>query len=208
MKKILPIIFPLLLICAIGFGIYWLLSNAWGQLKTIDEKLAIALLTAATTVIVSTITVVMGRYLERKKEIEASFREKKIEIYDEFLKEFFNIMESPEKAEQSNDMVSFLREWQRKMILWGGQDVLKAYIGWMAKLKSGKPDVQSMWMTEDFFRSIRKDLGHSSSKLPKRSFIHLILRNADLFIRMSKENPNLTFDELAIAEKELENLSK
>ena len=204
MKKALPIILGLILICAIIFFIYWLLSSLWNQLKTVDEKLAIALVTAATTIFVSTVTVVLGRYYERKRDLQASFREKKIQIYDDFLKEFFKMTSSPEENQKSDDMVAFMREWQRKMILWGGQDVLKTYIDWMSKLKSGEPDARAMWMTEDFFRSIRKDLGHSSSKLPKGTFIHLILKNANLFIKMSEENPNLTFAELTVAEKLLE----
>jgi len=59
------------------------------------------------------------------------------------------------------------------MILWGGQDVLKSYIDLIRKLKSGEPDAQAMWMTEDFFREMRKDLGLSSRKLSKGTFVHL-----------------------------------
>jgi len=206
MKKTLHVLLALLFLGVVTFSIYWLLSAVWDQLKNVDEKLAIGLVTAATTILVSTLTVVMGRYFERKKDIEASFREKKITIYDDFLREFFNLMESKNNKKQDK-MVDFLREWQRKMILWGGQDVLKTYIDWMSKLKSGEPDAKAMWMTEDFFRAIRRDLGHSSSKLPKGAFIHLILRNADLFIAKSKDNPNLTFLELADAEKEFEKVN-
>lgn len=212
-KKILPFIIALLLIGAIGFSIYWLLSSMWNQFKSFDEKLAIALLTAATTILVSTITVMLGRYYERKKEIEASFREKKIKVYDDFLKEFFNLFHTIQDKDdhdtettdqQTDNMVSFLREWQRKMILWGGQDVLRCYIDWMDRLKSGHQDAKTMWMTEDFFRAIRKDLGHSSWRLTKGSFLHLMLRNANLFIHASKDRPDLTLEELAIMEAEME----
>jgi len=203
-KKVLPFVVVILLIGTIVFSIYWLLSGVWSQFKSFDEKLAIAILTAATTIIISTITVMLGRYYERKKDIEASFREKKIQIYDEFLKEFFNLFETTEKNEEPNDMVAFLREWQRKMILWGGQDVLRSYIDWMDRLKAGHQDAKTMWMTEDFFRAIRKDLGHSSWKLTKGSFLHLILRNADLFIQATKERPDLTLKELATLEANME----
>ena len=200
LKKIISKLIPFLTLSIFLFLIYWVVSKVWNFLHSVDEKLAIAMVTAATTVIVSTLTVVIGRYYERKKDIEAHFREKKIEIYDDFLREFFNIMENPEGQD---DLVSFLREWQRKMILWGGQEVLKKYVEWMGKLKSGEPDAKTMWLTEDFFRAIRKDLGHSSSQLPKGTFTHLILRNADLFIKMSKENPNITLAQLAEVEKNI-----
>ena len=51
---------------------------------------------------------------------------------------------------------------------------------------------------------IRKDLGHKNSKLVKGTFIHLILQNPDLFMAMAKENPELTFEELAEAESALQ----
>jgi hypothetical protein len=99
--------------------VYYVISGIWEKFSDLDEKVAIAVLAAATTVIVATLTVVLGRYYERKKDIEAHFRVKKIEIYDEFLKEFFDLVKS--KEGEPDSMISFLGEWQRKMILWGGK---------------------------------------------------------------------------------------
>lgn len=84
----------LLNLLAFGFVIgsalvvYWVISGIWEKFSDLDEKVALAVLTAATTVIVATLTVVLGRYYERKKDIAAHFRVEKIKIYDEFLKEF------------------------------------------------------------------------------------------------------------------------
>jgi hypothetical protein len=89
----------------------------------------------------------------------------------------------------------------------GGQDVLRTYIDWIRKLKLGEADAKSMWMTEAFFRAMRKDLGTHSWKLTKGTFIHLILRHSDLFVKLSNENPNITLSELGKIEKELEKLS-
>lgn len=88
---------------------------------------------AATTVIVATLTVVLGKYYERMKDIEAHYRVKKTEIYNEFLCELFKLFHS--NGSEDYDLVPFLRDWQRKMILWGGQDVLSKYIVWMTHFK-------------------------------------------------------------------------
>jgi hypothetical protein len=109
-----------LLIVFITF-LYWLITGIWNQFKALDKQVAIGLLTAATTILVATITVVLGRYLERKKEIEAHFRTQKIEIYDDFLKEFFKLFNDAGTGREPDDMVPFLKEWQRKMIVWGGR---------------------------------------------------------------------------------------
>ncbi|APC96618.1 hypothetical protein [Francisella frigiditurris] len=106
------------------------------------------MLTAATTVIAATLTVVLGKYFERKKDIEAHYREKKTQIYDEFLCEFFKVFYDSKK---NHNLVDFLRQWQKKVILWGGQDVLLKYIDWIGHLKKGNNDARSMFLMEEFF---------------------------------------------------------
>lgn len=205
MKKAASMIIGFALLAGIGWGVYWLVTQIWGQFKNLDPKVSVAILTAATTVLVATLTVVLGKFYERKKDIEAHYRQKKTEIYDEFLCEFFKIFHSDKDDNEENpELVSFLREWQRKMILWGGQDVLSKYISWMGHLKKGIPDAKTMFMMEEFFLEIRKDLGHKNSKLVKGTFIHLILQNPELFLVMAKENPNLTLAELAEVESALQ----
>ena len=207
MKKFLSLTLGFAFLTAIAWGIYWVIAQIWGQFRLLDPKVSVAILTAATTVIVATLTVVLGKYFERKKDIEAHYREKKTEIYDEFLCEFFKIFHSnhdDEENEENPALVDFLREWQRKMILWGGQDVLSKYILWMGHLKKGEPDAKTMFMMEDFFMEIRKDLGHKNNKLNKGCFIRLILRNPDLFLTMAEKNPNLTLAELTEIENKLQ----
>ncbi len=203
MKKTVSFIFGFAFLIALVWCIYWLASQIWGQFKLLDPQVSIGILTAATTVIVATLTVVLGKYYERMKDIEAHYRVKKIEIYDEFLCEFFKLVHSDGKGEV-DDLVPFLREWQRKMILWGGQDVLSKYIVWMTHLKKGEPDARTMFLMEDFFLEIRKDLGHKNNKLTKGTFVHLILQKPELFLAMEKSNPNVTFAELAEAESALQ----
>jgi hypothetical protein len=148
----------------------------------------------------------LGRYYERKREIEAHFREKKIEIYDDFLKELFSVFHSVGEEEgevESDGLVDFLREWQRTLVLWGGRDVLKAYFAWMSHLKKQRPDAQTIFLMDEFFRALRSDIDQSSSGLEKGSFAHLILRDSDVFLESAKQNPNLTFDEFSEIEKRL-----
>jgi hypothetical protein len=209
MKKTAQIILGFALIIVIGWSIFWLLSVIVDKFKILDPKISVAILTAATTVMVATITVVLGKYYERKKDIEAHYRAKKTEIYDEFLSEFFKLFNSDEHSnnDDSSKLVTFLRDWQRKIILWGGQDVLIKYIEWMNHLKKGNPDVKTMFLMEEFFLEIRKDLGHRNNKLVKGTFINLIMQNPELFMAMAKENPNITLTELTEVEQTLQNLN-
>lgn len=206
MKKTVSTIFGLIIAIAVLFGMYWLISQIWSQFTMLDPKVSISILTTATTVLVATLTVVLGKYYERKKDIEAHYRTKKTEIYDEFLSEFFKIFHANEnpKDEENPELVDFLREWQRKIILWGGQDVLIKYITWMSHLKKGIPDAKTIFLMEDFFLEIRKDLGHKNNKLMKGTFVSLMLQNPELFMKMAEKNPNVTLTEIANAEHALQ----
>lgn len=209
MKKTAQSILGIFLLVVIAWGVYWLVSQIWNQFKILNPTVSVAILTAATTVLVATLTVVLGKYYERKKDIEAHYRTKKTEIYDEFLSEVFKLFFLNENTEgkENIDLVAFLREWQRKIILWGGQDVLVKYIQWMSHLKKETPDVKTMFLMEEFFLEIRKDLGHRNDKLVKGTFISLMLQNPVLFMAMAKENPDITLAELTEIEKALQNIN-
>lgn len=171
----------------------------WQELAGIKSELAIAVVAAAATLIGSTVTVMLGRHFERKKDIEAHFRAEKIKIYDEFLAELFKLLHSG--GEGSDNMVAFLREWQRKLVLWGGSNVLAAYFKWMNRLKSA-PDAQTMFLLDEFFRALRADVGQNSTGLQKGAFANLILRRGDFFLEQARKNPNITLDELSRLEQE------
>jgi hypothetical protein len=207
LRTVAPAIIAALIVIGGAWGSARVALWLWTKFQSLDPTLSAGILAAATTVFVSTLTVVLGRYYERKKEIEAAYRQKKLEIYDEFLREFFRIFYDPERIQQGQQggdqtVIDFLREWQRRIILWGGQNVLRAYVDWMGKLKSGRADAQVMFKTEDLFRAIRADLGQGNWKLPKGTFVRFILRNPDLFLAASQKNPQITLAELVVAHEE------
>ena len=89
------------------------------------------------------------------------------------------------------------------MILWGGSDVLSSYVKWQKQIRISAPNAQSMFLTEDFFKSIRDDLGLSNRGLKKGTFIYLMLRNTELFLELAKKNPDITLEEFAEIEKNM-----
>ncbi len=81
----------LALLLAIIGGAGWLIYQFFQYISAVPKELGAALVAAATTILVATATVMIGRYYERRKELDALYRDKKTEIYDEFLKEFFGL---------------------------------------------------------------------------------------------------------------------
>jgi hypothetical protein len=200
--------FGLALLALICVALYFGLTTAWGLLISVPKELGAALVTGATTILAAAAAIALGRYYERKKEIAAHFREQKVKIYDEFLKEFFSLWETkladPSNtggADASGHLVEFLREWHRSIILWGVPEVVGSYVAFLRKLKGGTPDAASLLRMDDFFRSIRHDLGISNYGLERGTFLHLILRDSELFFRAVGKDPSLSLQELSILEK-------
>lgn len=206
-KKILSLLFGFLLLGGLVWGAYWLVKNIAEYLGSIPKELGAPLVAAAATIIAATATVMVGRYFERKRELDALYREKKMEVYDEFLKIFFdhffsNSEHSPTQAPEN--LVTFLREFMRKLILWSGPEPIAAFLRWKDHLAKGQPDAQTMFLTEQFLLALRADLRHNNKGIPKGFYASFSLRNSNLFFAMAKINPNITLAQLAEIEKNLE----
>lgn len=184
----------LLLIVVILGLVVWGLAAVWSWFSGLDPKLAAGLITASSTIVVATLTLVIGRYFERVKEAESHLREKKIEIYDEFLREFFKLFNSTRDEGDSikeevnpEELVRFLQEWQRKLIVWGGAPVLKSFIEWKNFMSSNEPCAKTVYLMDEFFRTMRKDIGLSNRRLDKGFFAHVMLRNSIIFWKWLKK---------------------
>lgn len=198
----MSLLIVLLVAGLIGWFLYLLGARAWAAFPSLPDIVAVALVTAFTTVVVSTATVMLGRFFERKKESDALYRDKKIGIYDDFLKKLFEIfLEEKKQPTKSENLVPFLREMQRKMILWAGPKVVRSYVDWITALQT-RTNASSVFLNmEQFFLAIRRDLGHTNKGLKEGDFIRFLLRDTDLFLAAIKENPSITLDELIELER-------
>jgi hypothetical protein len=194
----------LALLMAIAAGIAWLIYQFFQYISAVPKELGAALVAGATTILVATATVMIGRYYERRKELDALYRDKKTEIYDEFLREFFGLFFNSGEAKSKSpetDLVPFLREFTRKLMLWSGPEVIEAFVAWKDHLGKGVPDAQSIFLTEAFLKAIRNDLRHSNNGLRKGFFAKLILKEGNLFLALAAKDPNVTLAALAEIEK-------
>jgi len=206
LSKLLLILVGLAFLLSAATIAFFALRSFFRYVSSIPKETGAALIAGAVTILVATLTVTIGRYFERKRELDALYRDKKTEMYDEFLKEFFQLFFSegvtPE-GQPERDLVAFLREFMRKQILWSGPEVIEAFVAWKDHLSKVRPDARSIFLTEDFLLAIRKDLRHSNYRLRKGFFAKLLLKEGSLFLAMAEKNPNLTLAELGEAEARL-----
>lgn len=207
LKTTLNALLGFVVVAFICWAMYWAVTSFFQYIASVPKELGAALVAAAATVFVTTITVMVGRYFERRRELDALYREKKTEIYDEFLKEFFSLFwasgSDSDSPKSEDDLVPFLREFTRKLVLWSGPEVIEAFCAWKEHLAKGNPDAKSIFLTESFLSAIRKDLRHSNNGLKKGFFARLFLREGNLFLAMAEKNPDVTLAALAEAEQAL-----
>ena len=191
-------------IVAVVAALYFLVRSVGNFLSSLDQPLIVAILAAAVAIITSTITVVVGRFLERKKEIESHFRQRKYDQYDEMLSIIYSMAEASPQAMTSEEYVKRLRQWQQKLILFADPKTIRAFVKWMSFLKAGVPTIRTIILMEEFFQSLRADLGVSNRGIQQGDFAHLMLKHGELFVAAAKTNPNMTLTELAALEKVVE----
>lgn len=171
-----------------------------------DWTMATAIIVASATVLASTLTVVISRYYQSKREQEIAHRDKKIELYDEYLKKLYELFAEAGKGKiNPEELVPFLRERHRKLILWAGPKTLKAYTDFHKALTKQPPEAEQIIKMFDFFLELRKDLGLSNRGIGRSHMARLIIQNPEWFMQKYKKNSNITFDELIKLEKEEQN---
>ena len=169
-----------------------------------NSDVAIAVITVSSTILISVLGLIISRYFQQKREQEVAHRDKKTEMYDAYLKELFDLLKLLDKKHTVNpeELATFLRDFQRKLILWANPDTIKSYAEWHEELTTPPQRVKAIINMIDFFLSIRKDLGHSNKGVKREQIARLFLRSPKLAIREYERNPQITMEELSKIEKE------
>jgi len=205
-QKIVSVALGLALFVLFIWGGYQLITLFIEFFAKLDKTVAVAIVAGSVTVLTSTLTVVLGRYFEAKRDREAAHREKKTELYNEFLGMIFDkSLAHDEEKEEEVDLVPSLREIQRKFILWSGPDAVKAYADWHALLRTqgNAPRPNSMIKMVDFFLALRGNLGHSNKGIKPDHLVSFLLRNPELFMEMYRKNADVSLAEIAAKEEEV-----
>lgn len=190
MKKFLNfinIVLGFILIALMGWGIIAFLRLYWRSVTSLEPNLASAIIAASATMIVAVLTVVIAKYYERKQEIENQQREKKIEVYEQFMEKWFDklLVMSQNKDKSKNvlddeEFVQFLSEFTRKLILWGSNSVVKKYSffrqGSLTPEQNSSP-YAILYNFEQVLFEIRKDIGHSNQTLKSGDLLTLFIND-------------------------------
>lgn len=199
------------LVVALGVvaGGVWVVYRAFrilmDAIAALPAEIAAAIIAGSASILGAALTIALGRYFERKRELDALYRDKKTQIYDEFLRRFFALYLSGEVPSdpESQEGVEMIREFMRSLILWGGPEVIQSFLRWKTHLSKAEPDAESIFLTEGFLLSLRKDLGHQNTGIPRGFFAHLFLSHGELFLALAAKKPGITLAEVAEIERQV-----
>lgn len=178
---ILGIVVFALVVAGIAYIAYWL----WCVFSGLQKELLVAIIASSSTIFVSVLTVTMGKYLERKLAIDKEIREKKIPVYDEFLEFYFRVVNAvnyPELAATEKETAEFMREFTRKLLLWGSDDVMVKWSALRSTLsevdtKDQKQSIAMFVRFEDLMLAIRRDTGHANKGIERGDILGLFIND-------------------------------
>ncbi len=184
MKKIstfLTGLLGLLFFILIGFFLYKTFNIIIRNIEKIDINIFVAVIGGTITICSFFIT----KYLDKKKTIENDIRNKKIPIYEEFIKFYFSVVHSKISSEE---IVNFFQEFNQKAIVWFPDETLIYYIEWRKKVidysknNSEEKLISIIFFQEDFLKQFRKDIGHSNKNILKGDISSLYLNDIEKYL--------------------------
>ena len=206
MKKWLTTIFGWVIVLGSMIGVGWVLYETILFLSEAD-KLVIVAVFGIFGIVITTISGFWLKGVENKYAVDAQFRERKVELFYGFMCEFDKLSQSKEDENSSQELADYLKEWQRKLLFWGGP---KAILGF-AELRDSPGESKTI---DDLGRmlkafgtlilTMREDLGLSNKGIDKETIgVRLILRHANVFLHHLETNPNMTTAEYSEIEQSL-----
>jgi len=171
-SKAFGFILGLLLLGGILYGTYFLLAGAVDVFLKIDKQVALGVVAASGTIIVSVATIVLTKYYEKKKQIEADLREKKIAVYQDFISLLFKVLLNEIDVNDPKVLNRAFMDFTEKLIVWGSDKIVEKY-------SSYRKEPNRMVLLEEILFEIRKDLGHKNKNLVSPAILRLFVNDID-----------------------------
>jgi hypothetical protein len=190
-KKTGSLLLGLIILTALCWALYQLLAKVLSTLAALDKSVVAAIVITCGTVVVSVITVVVGRILEKRALIEKEHREQKIPIYMELLGFLFRFLmgEKTGRTPSEKEVLEFVELFNQKFMVWGSDSVLKSWVEYRKHFASGEPSdtKTAMLLLEKLIREIRRDLGHKNRNLVPGDILSLFINDIDAVLNKPKE---------------------
>ncbi len=172
---------------------YEFVSFVFIAIKNIDYKLILGMIGIMTTVISSVWIASYNARKAKEKIVYEAHREKKAEIYNDFMKIVITKIITNIKDKKSNDasfkkMQDFLYKFTATIIIYGSPNVINAFYKYKEEAKNNKT-YNILSALDSLFLEMRKDLGESNQDIEKNTLMGLYITGGREAITKFKELP-------------------
>lgn len=165
------------LLAALGYLLFKTIEGSFSFLQSINPTVGAAIVAAVATVMFGLYT----QYVLKKRQLDDAHREKKIQIYEEFMRmAAAHLAQENENLKQKKipqeKLVEFFFRFKTDLILRGSAGVIKA----MAKFESVSSEGGDvLGAVDEIYRAMRKDVGLSNFGLKHRELVGVYLKSED-----------------------------
>ncbi|GAA2814099.1 hypothetical protein GCM10010441_43500 [Kitasatospora paracochleata] len=186
MRTFLKGLGALLLLVALLLGAVEVVGLAARQLGRqifhgVNPTVSAAAVTAMATVIIAVATLVIGRFIEKRKAIETEIRASKIPVYSRLVSGLFTLLHAEAGPQQAAAAETLFREITPDLITWSSDEVL---VEWsrFKRTVSNLPPEEAVFALEKVLMAIRRDFGHNGSKVEDGDLLGLFVNDIDTYI--------------------------
>jgi len=179
MRKAVSTLFGIMLLAGVGYGGCLLITWLAKSFSDINPNLGAAIIAGATTIISSVYIASLNARKAKERAVFEAHREKKAEVYNEFLDMVVELMRNTKKGKEGNDILpenieEFFYNFTSKILIYGGPGVVKAFSNWRAKAVE-QDTVKGLLLIDKLFRQMRSDLGESNKGIEENELLGLFI---------------------------------
>ena len=188
------IFLALIIYCLIGFFVF-LFFKFPKLFLSAGTNIKVAVISFIGTAIVSVLTIVISKHIEKEADFRRAQYQSKLETYKKFLDDFLatTLLDTAENNLKSNKdkqesiklqkQMDAIRCFIKNVILWGSDEVIHSTSIWMFHLRTQNGDTDkihaSIQEMEELLKLIRKDLGHSNKKIQTGDILRMFINDYD-----------------------------
>lgn len=175
------------LLSGMAVGIFYLVRWLVLIFSGLQKEVAAAIVATVGTILVSVISVSVGKYFERKRSIEQELREKKIPMYNGFVEFLFKVLMADKIGKQMSekDMIMYFNKFTQELMVWGSDEVVSLWSNYRRHFVSeDKVDTSfnKMFELEKLLLAIRKDTGHKNQGLNRGDLLGLFINDIHKYL--------------------------
>jgi hypothetical protein len=183
LRRLIPLAAGFGLLAGLSYGLYAIAKSALAVLRSLESDIAVAIIAAAATALVSVLSIVVGRIVEGRAKIAEQNREKKIPVYEDLIHFMMRIVVGSKTGTEPDEaeIIRFMTEFTQRLMVWGSDEVLACWVQFRKHSVSegGKDPFRLMMLYEDTVKQIRRDLGHKNAGIARGDILSLFINDIE-----------------------------